>query len=56
MSTNIGSNYFGAGTFAARPVVPLIAAGASALYWSTDTSHLYMWAGTLAAGSWKTII
>lgn len=54
--TNIGSNYFGQGTFAARPVTPLIVNGASALYWASDTAHFYMWSGTLAAGSWKLII
>lgn len=54
--TNIGLNYFGSDVFASRPATPLIADGASALYWSTDTAHLYMWSGTLAAGSWKTII
>lgn len=56
MSSNIGLNYFGSGTFAARPVKPIIVNSASALYYATDTAHLYMWSGTLAAGSWALII
>ena len=54
--TNLSQNYFGSGTIAARPATPLIANGASAIYFATDTSHVYMWSGTLAAGSWKLII
>lgn len=53
--TNIGSNYFGAGTFAARPVTPLITNGATALYWATDTAHLYAWSGPIATGLWKLV-
>jgi hypothetical protein len=54
--TNLSQNYFGSGAIAARPATPLIANGASAIYFATDTSHVYMWSGTLAAGSWKLII
>ena len=54
--TNVMLNYFGSGVIAARPVTPLIVNGATALYYATDTVHLYMWSGTLAAGSWQLII
>lgn len=55
MSSNIGSNYFGAGVFASRPVTPLIVNGATAFYWATDTAHLYAWSGPVATGLWKLV-
>jgi hypothetical protein len=54
MASTLTPAYFGSGTLAARPAVPSLAAGASALYAATDNGHLYMWAGV--AIGWKTII
>ena len=54
--TNLSQNYFGSGVIASRPATPLIANGASAIYFATDTNHVYMWSGPIATGSWALII
>lgn len=50
--SNIAINYFSEGLIANRPTAPLVAAGATAFYWATDTLHMYVWS---AAGAWKLI-
>lgn len=54
--TNLILNYLQIGLAANRPVTPLICNGATALYYATDTNHMYAWSGTLAAGTWKTVL
>lgn len=54
--TNLIVNYMQYGLAANRPTVPLVTNNATAFYYATDTSHMYAWSGTLAAGSWQLII
>lgn len=54
MSTSsLITDYVGSGLFANRPATPLIAAGATAFYFATDTIVLYVWTGAawIVAGS-----
>ena len=50
-TSNLMGNYLGRGTFAARPATPAIAANSTAMYYATDTIHLYIWNGS----SWTLI-
>lgn len=54
--TPLIANWLGYGLAANRPAKPLISNNGTALYYATDTNHMYAWSGTLAAGSWKTVI
>lgn len=45
-SSTIITDYTGHGTHAARPATPNIPAGATALYYETDTTNTFVWTGS----------
>lgn len=44
-SSTLITDYVGRGTAAARPVLPNIPAGATAIYYETDTTNAFLWTG-----------
>lgn len=47
MTTTLITDYVGRGSHAARPVTPDIPAGATALYYETDTGNSFVWTGSI---------
>lgn len=44
-SSDLMGNYLGAGLLAARPVTPKVVSNATAIYFATDTTNLFVWDG-----------